>query len=158
MSITTKFLSFIAMTFCVLVTSMQVNANTSTFTTLDAKEISLNLNTISEPTVFVVWASWCRYCMAEIPAIKSLYQKHPNIRWIGVNVNKSPEDGLEVQQRKILPYPSISDPNLVVSDHFKIRGTPGFIIFDASGKESYRGRRINDAFTHALSIAVNKPI
>lgn len=118
-------------------------ANPQTYKTINGATLNLDLKAPSNISFLIFWASWCSTCMAEIPEFKRLHSAYPNIRFIGVNVNKNPEDGLQIEKQESLPYPSIADPDLVLTDIFNFKGTPGFVLIDKDAKVLYKGNRLN---------------
>jgi len=120
------------------------------YTTLNNETYNIDFNQPEKPVVLIVWASWCGYCMEEIPHLKEELKDHPEFTWLGLNVNKNPEDGRLVELERALPWLSLSDPNLVIGDQFKVRGTPTLIVLNSKGDAIYRGRRTDDEFKAAL--------
>ena len=120
------------------------------YTTLNNETYAIDFNQPEKPVVLIVWASWCGYCMEEIPHLKEELKDHPEFTWLGLNVNKNPEDGRQVELERALPWPSLSDPDLVIGDQFKVRGTPTLIVLNSKGDTVYRGRRTDDEFKAAL--------
>ena len=122
------------------------------YTTLNNETYNIDFNQPEKPVVLIVWASWCGYCMEEIPHLKEELKDHPEFTWLGLNVNKNPEDGRLVELERALPWLSLSDPDLVIGDQFKVRGTPTLIVLNSKGDAIYRGRRTDDDFKAALDI------
>ena len=122
------------------------------YTTLNNETYNIDFNQPEKPVVLIVWASWCGYCMEEIPHLKEELKDHPEFTWLGLNVNKNPEDGRLVELERALPWLSLSDPDLVIGDQFKVRGTPTLIVLNSKGDAVYRGRRTDDDFKAALDI------
>ncbi len=120
------------------------------YTTLNNDTYSIDFKQPKKPVVLIIWASWCGYCMEEIPHLKKELKDHPEFTWLGLNVNKNPEDGRQVEVERALPWPSLSDPDLIIGDQFKVRGTPTLIVLNSKGDAVYRGRRTDDAFKAAL--------
>ncbi|MAG43575.1 MAG: hypothetical protein CMH95_04645 [Oceanospirillaceae bacterium] len=120
------------------------------YTTLNNETYNIDFNQPEKPVVLIVWASWCGYCMEEIPHLKEELKDHPEFTWLGLNVNKNPEDGRLVEVERALPWPSLSDPDLIIGDQFEVRGTPTLIVLNSKGDAVYRGRRTDDDFKAAL--------
>ena len=120
------------------------------YTTLNNETYNIDFNQPEKPVVLIVWASWCGYCMEEIPHLKEELKAHPDFTWLGLNLNKNPEDGRLVELERALPWLSLSDPDLVIGDQFKVRGTPTLIVLNSKGDAIYRGRRTDDEFKAAL--------
>lgn len=131
-----------------------ISSSADAYKDLNGNALDLGFSSLEQKklknTVLIFWASWCPHCIKEIPTLKTLYASHPEIQWLGVNVNKVPDDGLKTQQEYALPYPSIADPDLIISDFFDIRGTPGFVIINESGERIFKGRRMNKKFYTSL--------
>ncbi|WP_394203710.1 TlpA family protein disulfide reductase [Marinagarivorans algicola] len=124
---------------------------------IDGTVQQLNFSQPGVPTLAIFWASWCRTCLAEIPHIKKLQQRFPELNIVGVNVNKNPEKGLSIQQKYTLSYASISDPDLVLADRFNVRGTPGFVLLGANGELKVKTHRLSKGLqaTIAQTIAAH---
>jgi thiol-disulfide isomerase/thioredoxin len=133
-----------------ILSSQNLHAQDTLFTSLSGDEIKFNASAPEATSLLIVWASWCRYCMAEIPTLKQAHAKYSGVRFIGVNVNKNPDDGRAIETQRELPYPSISDPNLEFSDQFKVKGTPDFILIDRSGQIIARSQRFDEGFIATL--------
>lgn len=138
---------------CILLAAILVSSHcmAAKYATINGDTLEVDFNTPEKPTVLIVWASWCGYCMAEIPHLKEELSAHPNLNWLGLNVNKDPSDGLRVETEKSLPWRSISDPDLVIGDQFKVRGTPTLLVLNTQGHVIYKSRRVDDGFKAALA-------
>lgn len=123
------------------------------FTLLNGGSLAFAPEHPGQPTVLIFWASWCGYCMKEIPHLKEAQARYPGLRWLGVNVNKVAEDGSRTVTERGITWPSIADPDLTLTDRFGIRGTPGLIVLASDGETLFRGRRTNTAFHQALQDA-----
>ncbi|CAM3405848.1 TlpA disulfide reductase family protein [Pontibacter korlensis] len=55
----------------------QVNWQVLQLTTLDGESVSLN-EYRGKPLLVNVWATWCKPCLAEMPAINELQQNYPD--------------------------------------------------------------------------------
>ena len=108
-------------------------ASAASYTTIAGDTSEFNSEQPQQNTVLIFWASWCGYCMQEIPHLKELSNEFSELRWLGINVNKEPADGLEIEQKRELPWVSLADPDLQIADQFSVRGTPGLLIINQSG-------------------------
>ncbi|MDX1735720.1 MAG: TlpA disulfide reductase family protein [Halioglobus sp.] len=108
----------------------------------------------SARSLLIFWASWCPTCMREIPQLKALQERYdPRVRFIGVNVNKTVQDGLDVHLEQALPYPSLADPDLAIADRFGVQGTPTLVLLDAQGREVMRTHRLSEQLLQSLAAA-----
>jgi len=102
--------------------------------------------THGKPTLLVFWASWCRICMAEVPRLKELHaERSDSLNILGINLDKTPANGLNVVQERQLPYPSIKDGDLRIADQYDVHGTPTLYVISASGEVLYQSNRLHRA-------------
>ena len=138
----------------VLVTVCQIPAFAQPATAFKAKSlsgepISYSPNEQNTPVLLVVWASWCRYCLAEMPELIELaHELQDKLTILGINVDRNPQNGHQIVETRQPPYPSVSDPDLAVADKYKVRGTPDLILIDSDGiivKRTNRLKKIKSA-------------
>ena len=77
-------------------------------------------------TIVEFWGSWCKYCIADIPAMKEAYHKyHPlGLQFVGICCRESEESWKEAVKQYELPwtnlyYPEKGNPQLTPSYEFK---------------------------------------
>lgn len=83
-----------------------------------------------------VWASWCKPCRAEIPALKQLYETHKSK---GLNILGISSDKNESAWRKAIIEDGTTwlhglQKDGTVSKTFNIKAIPAYILIDAKGK------------------------
>ena len=119
--------------------------------TLSGSTFNFSSQSSEKATLLVFWASWCVYCLAEIPKLKTLHTRFDStLQIFGVNVNKRTADGLKTAQQYQLPYPSLADSNLQIADQFNVRGTPVLIVIDKQGRMIKRSHRLDDLLIKAI--------
>ncbi len=123
----------------------------TSYTSIDARTLDINIENPEGPTLLVFWASWCSKCIAEIPQLKQIKNRYPLVELIGVNVNKKTQDGLATQQEYELNYPSIADPDLLIADKFKVKGTPTIILLNTEGKVLLKANHVSSKLRKALA-------
>tara|TARA_Y100001949_G_scaffold11809_1_gene8818 strand:+ start:1277 stop:1774 length:498 start_codon:yes stop_codon:yes gene_type:complete len=102
--------------------------------------------TDGKPTLLVFWASWCRICMVEVPRLKEVHaERSGTLNILGINLDKTPANGLQVVQERQLPYPSIKDGDLLIADQYDVHGTPTLYVISASGEVVYQTNRLHRA-------------
>jgi thiol-disulfide isomerase/thioredoxin len=87
------------------------------------------------------WATWCGPCIAEMPAMKSLYAKYKDqgVEFIGVSLDQ-PGEGLAALKKYVeennIPWPQYYQGNGWDSEYslsWGINGIPSLFIIDADG-------------------------
>ncbi|MFD2600050.1 TlpA family protein disulfide reductase [Sphingobacterium corticis] len=84
------------------------------------------------------WASWCGACLADLPSLKNIYNKHKgeNFEIIGISLDTDRENWIKAIQRENLKWLNVSDLqgwNNVVAKQYKISGIPSNFLIDEKG-------------------------
>ena len=113
-----------------------------TLKSLEGEEFKLSSFRNKNPVYLVFWATWCPYCVKEIPRLKELYAKlaPKGLKILAINIGYN-DPLLRVQsfQKKYeLPYPILYDNNATVSRQYGVIGVPFSVLIDRSGKVVYR--------------------
>jgi peroxiredoxin len=113
-----------------------------TLKSLEGEEFKLSSFRGKNPVYLVFWATWCPYCVKEIPRLKELYAKlaPKGLKILAINIGYN-DPLLRVQsfQKKYeLPYPILYDNNAMVSRQYGVIGVPFSVLVDRSGKVVYR--------------------
>jgi cytochrome c biogenesis protein CcmG/thiol:disulfide interchange protein DsbE len=85
-----------------------------------------------KPVVLNFWASWCGPCVQELPVLSSAYSSHPNVAFVGANVQDTTSGERAFEQQHPHPYPV----GPVVSGDYKsygVIGLPVTFFVDAGG-------------------------
>ena len=82
------------------------------------------------------WASWCGPCKAEMPNLKSVYEKYKGDKFelVGVAVWDKREDTEKAVPELGITWPVIYDAQKVPTDIYGINGIPHIILFGPDGK------------------------
>jgi len=79
-------------------------------------------------------ASWCKVCVQEAPAIERVWQKY---RGAGVEVVGLQVEDTQADAHRFLrgsTYPAGLDPQLLIANRFKAKGTPYTVVIDKRGE------------------------
>jgi len=113
-----------------------------TLKSLKGEEFKLSSFRGKNPVYLVFWATWCPYCVKEIPNLKELYAKlaPKGLKILAINIGyNDPLLRVQAFQKKYeLPYPILYDNNAVVSRQYGVIGVPYSVLIDRSGKVVYR--------------------
>lgn len=86
--------------------------------------------------VVTFWASWCTYCLKELPVLDSL-QRHAEdlLQVVAVNVKDTPED-YRVMMRQMKGYRLLQarDSDGRIADRYAVTGYPSLWIIDREGR------------------------
>lgn len=93
------------------------------------------------------WASWCGPCIAEIPNLKSVYDKYKgdNFELLGVAVGDKEQDSRASVKKYDMTWPIIYNAGTLPIDIYGIKGIPCIILFGPDGKilkKNLRGEEI----------------
>jgi peroxiredoxin len=91
------------------------------------------------------WATWCKPCEDEMPAMDRLYSslRGEGFEMIAISVDEKPELVSEFRERLGFSFPVLLDPEQVVSRLYQTMGFPESLLLDTNGRivERYVGPR-----------------
>ncbi len=92
-------------------------------------------------TVVDFWASWCPYCIKELPELKELYRDADvlNFEIVGVAVRDTPEDTRGAVERFDIPWPVIYNTGRAPYGVYGFTGIPHLMLIDPEGRIAERG-------------------
>ena len=98
----------------------------------------ITLSSLVEPgkyTLLDFWASWCPYCIKELPDIKDLKEKWEDkgFNIVGVAVRDLPEDTKAMVEKKSIDWPVIYNTKTVPYDIYGFAGIPHHILIGPDG-------------------------
>ena len=84
-----------------------------------------------------LWASWCRPCVEEMPALARLQAAlgSANFEVIAISIDRKPEDGRSWLKANKIELPFYSDPEAKLYDAIKAPGLPVSLFIDKEGRE-----------------------
>jgi len=112
--------------------------NTSDFELQNIDGSTVNFSSFKGKILVVnFWATWCKYCVMEIPGFNSVYAKYKDkgVEIIGISLDRSPPEHIKsfVKSRKI-KYPIFLGTREAVLKFGKVQGLPTTFFIDRSGK------------------------
>lgn len=115
---------------------------------LDGNTVSLASFKNNNPVCILFWATWCPYCVRDIPRVKSLHEKYApqGLKILSINIaaNDPIQRVINFKNRYGLPYTILYDENNVVSQLYGVVGIPVSVIIDRKGVIQYRGYQLPD--------------
>jgi peroxiredoxin len=91
------------------------------------------------------WATWCKPCEDEMPAMQRLYEtlSPEGFELVAISVDESPEDVRSFRERLDVRFPILLDRDQAISRLYQTTGFPESILVDRDGRivERYVGPR-----------------
>lgn len=94
-------------------------------------------------TVIDFWASWCPYCIKELPELKRLRSDFgPMVEIVGVAVRDLPDDTKAMAKKLDIPWPILYNTQKIPYDIYGFSGIPHHILIDPDGVIVSRGESV----------------
>jgi len=124
-------------------------------TTLQGQTYDLAAHT-GKPVVVNFFASWCPPCNSEAPDLAAFAKAHPEVDFVGVDVNDKQADAQAFVAKYGLPYPIVYDPNGEVGSGWNVNAIPATFFIDKDGvvKDSIVGAADSATFESKLKSAL----
>ena len=123
----------------------------------DGKPLSLSsLITPGKYTLVDFWASWCPYCIKELPALASLREKwgEKGFEIVGVAVRDTPDDTKAAIKKHEISWPVLYNTQRKPYDIYGFSGIPHHVLIGPDGVIISRGET-PDQIDHRLEKVLN---
>lgn len=108
---------------------------------LDQSETTLE-NYKDNVLVLNFWASWCTYCIHEVPELNNFYNKQPkNVEFLTINMTadeKNAQSAETFKEQYNVEFPIFLDETGFLQESFEIIAFPTTLIIDSSGVVRHR--------------------
>ena len=126
--------------------------------TVSGESLDLDALRAKGPVVLDFWATWCKPCLAAIPEIEAMWQRH---RAGGLTVIGISADGPR-NQSKVRPfatrlgitYPIVLDSDEALQQRFQVRALPTTVLIGRDGRVIRFSQGYRPGETAALEAAV----
>ena len=120
------------------------------YTDIDGETASgapLKLSQLMKPgqyTLVDMWASWCPYCIKELPALEKLYAdyKAKGLEIVGVAVRDNIDDTRNMVKKKNISWPVLYNTQRRPYDIYGFSGIPHHILIGPDGMIISRGENV----------------
>ncbi len=117
----------------------------------------LKLSQLIKPgqyTVLDFWASWCPYCIKELPDLESLYADYKNrgVEIVGIAVRDNPDDTRTMVKNKGIEWPVLYNTQKMAYDLYGFAGIPHHILIGPDGTIISRGENVSQLRTRLENI------
>jgi peroxiredoxin len=122
-------------------------------TTLTGEDFKLSDYKGDKPVYIKFWATWCRYCKAEMPHLQSIYNKYGDdveILAVNVGINDSVENIEQFFNRGGFNLPVVFDQRGDLVSAYGVVGTPHHVLIDKEGVIAYRTFLASDTLDEIL--------
>ena len=108
-------------------------------------------------TIVDFWASWCPWCIAEVPYLKAVYRKYagPDFNMVGVDVADTKDKALAAIAEHGIDWPQVYSKDRVNGTYYGSRGIPLIILFGPDGtilRRDLRSEEIEEAVATYISL------
>lgn len=123
--------------------------------TIDGKDI--NFSSLVKPGVYTLvdfWASWCPYCIKELPEMASLYDKWKDngLEIVGVAVRDTPDDSKAAVNKHNIFWPVLLNTQRRPYDIYGFSGIPHHMLIGPDGKIVSRGESLSQIDARLQSV------
>ncbi len=112
--------------------------NAPNFVVLDAKGNAVQLSDFAgKPVVLNFWATWCKYCVMEMPDFDKAYAEYPDVVFLMINatdgVYETKEKADAYVQSKGFSFDVYYDVSSTAQAAYKVSGYPTTVFINANG-------------------------
>lgn len=106
---------------------------------LDGSKIyASELGNNGKPFIISFWATWCKFCLAELNTVSAIYgkwQEETGVKLIAISTDREPKEGFvkNFVERRKWPYEIYVDYKKGLCQHFMIQEIPHTMIVDSTG-------------------------
>ena len=129
---------------CTQATSLdQGTAPDFSLLSLENEEVTLSQFRGKEAVMLVFGATWCPYCVEEIPELKEIYNnyKDKGLRILYIDIQESREKVESFAKSRSIPYTVLLDASGEVANAYGVRGIPHQAVINKDGTIYYQGPR-----------------
>lgn len=126
-------------------------ASDFTLKDLNGNEVTLN-SFMGKKVLLVFGATWCPYCVMEIPDLNAFYARHKDkdVKLLNIDVREGPDKVAKFAQKYNIKYTVLLDLDAKVADKYQVYGLPTIVLIDENGVIKYKGQTPRDGFEALL--------
>lgn len=127
-------------------------------TTLSGQDLELARIIGEKPVYIKFWATWCKYCVRELPHAQSVYKRYADdivMIMVNVGLNDSIENINRVYRDNNIDIPTLIDTTGNIVSDYAVVGTPNHLLIDKNGRLAYRSFLVTDELDRRLEAMAN---
>lgn len=114
-----------------------------TLSSIDGGQVSLSDFRGQKDVLAVFWATWCPYCVEEIPSLNKMAEEG-KVTVLGIDIKEGLEKVSSFAQKKEIKYKILLDPDGNVAQGYGVVGIPLNVLIDKEGRIIYKGHSIEE--------------
>lgn len=110
-------------------------------TTLSGEKVTLSDYKGKKPVYLKFWATWCSYCVVEMPHLQDIENRHGDdieILAVNVGINDSVANIQKLYQGEGFNLPTTIDQQGALTSLYGVVGTPNHVLINRDGIVEYR--------------------
>jgi thiol-disulfide isomerase/thioredoxin len=108
-----------------------------TVQTLEGKEVPFRTLAAGKPVLIDFWATWCAPCVAAMPELQKLHQRHApkGFSVVGISIDEEKDKARKFAAKKKLAYPVFLDATATPAwSVLHVRSIPALFLVDGQGR------------------------
>ena len=108
-------------------------------------KISLSDYKGKDNVLLVFWATWCPFCVEEIPELNKLTDTHKDkFKIIGIDIKEDSEKVKNFVEKRTIRYDMVIDTTGSVAQSYGVIGIPTNVLIDKDGNILYKGNSLDE--------------
>ncbi|MBY4677751.1 TlpA family protein disulfide reductase [Marinobacterium arenosum] len=124
---------------------------------IDGQPFDLSQHRGKRPVYLKFWATWCSYCVEEMPHLQASMRKYGDrlaVQTVNVGFNDSQANIRQLYQKNQLDIPVIFDSKGEITARYGVIGTPTHLLIDRNGVVRYSSHLLTDQLEETLAALV----
>ncbi len=104
------------------------------------------------------WATWCPYCVKEMPALIKIYEKAggKNFEIISIDIQETPENVKAFVEKNGIKHTVVIDPSSETAQAYKVVGIPTNVLVDKAGNVVFNQNELPSDLEKTIGELVKK--
>lgn len=116
-----------------------------TLDSLDKTKVSLSDFKNKSMVLAVFWATWCPFCVEEIPELNKMANEYKEkVEILGINIKEASKKVSDFSKKKGIKYTILFDTKGETAQKYKVVGIPMNVLIDKDGKILYSGHSLEE--------------